>query len=64
MDRSERHRSAPCGIIVSSWKGTVSRQQDPTFSKSYSPVKFDEIIAILSFEIAGGTYNQYWPTLS
>jgi hypothetical protein len=42
----------------------VSCQQHPSVSESSCAIKLDEIISILTFEIAGGTGYQHGPAFS
>ncbi len=64
VHRSQRHCAAPGGSVVSRMLRPVASQQHPTFSESDPAIKLDQIISILTFEIAGGTRHQNWPTLS
>jgi len=60
----ERHCATPGGSIVPRVLRPVSGQKHPAFRESDCAIKLDEIIAILPFEIAGGSYDQYRPTFS
>jgi hypothetical protein len=64
VDSGERHRSTPRAGVVPRRLRTVASKQHPTFRKSNSAIEVDKVIAILPFEIAGGTHNQYRPTFS
>ena len=64
VNRSERHCTTPGGRIVPRMLRAVPSQQHPAFSESDPAIKLDKIISILTFEIAGGTRHQNWPTLS
>ena len=64
VNGSERHCSAPRGGIVPRMLRPVASQQYPTFTESGCTVKLDEIISILTFEIARGTGYQDGPGLS
>ena len=64
MNGSERHCATPRGGVVPRMLGPVSGQKHPAFSESDCPIKLDEIISILTFEIAGGTGYQHGPALS
>jgi hypothetical protein len=61
---SERHCATPRSGVVARMLRPVSCQQHPSFSESSCAIKLDEIISILTFEIAGGTNHQDRPTLS
>ena len=64
VNGSERHCSAPRGGIVSRRLRSVARKQHPTFTEAGRAVKLNEIISILTFEIARGTGYQHGPALS
>src|SRR6266550_602344 len=63
-DRGEGHCAPPCGCVVARVLRAISGQKHPAFSESDCAIKLDEIISILTFEIARGTGYQHWPALS
>src|SRR5215468_8683788 len=63
-DGCERHRATPGSSIVAGVLRSVSCQKHPAFTKSDTPIKLDQIISILTLEIAGGTNHQDKPALS
>src|SRR5215470_14211343 len=66
MQRSnggECHRATPRGCVVTRILRPVSCQKHPAFTKSDAPIKLDQIISILTLEIAGGTNHQDGPAL-
>jgi hypothetical protein len=60
----ERHCATPGGGIVPRVLRPVSGQKHPAFRESGCAIKLDEIISILTFEIARGTGYQHGPALS
>ena len=63
VNRSECHCATPRGGVVARILRPVSGQKHPAFLKSDGPIKLDQIISILTLEIAGGTRHQNRPTL-
>src|SRR5215472_17864808 len=62
-DGGEGHCATPCSGVVARMLRTVSGQKHPSFSESHRAIKLDEIISILTFEIARGTGYQHGPGL-
>ncbi len=63
-DRGEGHCATPCGCVVARVLRAISGQKHPPFMKADAPIKLDQIISILTLEIAGGTNHQDGPALS
>src|SRR5438067_272642 len=57
----ERHCAAPCSRVASRMLRPVASQQHPPFSESHPLIKLHQIIFVLTFEIARGTWHQNWP---
>ena len=64
VNGGEGHCATPRGCVVARILRPVSGQKHPAFMKSDAPIKLDQIISILTLEIAGGTNHQDRPALS
>src|SRR5215831_11236707 len=60
----ECHCATPRGRVVTRILRPVSCQKHPAVMESDAPIKLDQIISILTLEIAGGTNHQDRPALS
>jgi hypothetical protein len=64
INSRERHCATPRGGVVPRMLRPVSSQKHPALSESDCAIKLDEIVSILTVEIAGGTGYQHGPVLS
>jgi len=63
-DGGQRHCATPRGGVVTRILRPVPGQKHPAFMKSDAPIELDQVISILTLEIAGGTNHQNRPALS
>lgn len=64
INGGEGHCATPRRCVIARILRSISCQKHPAFMESDGPIKLDEIISILTFEVAGGTNYQDWPALS
>ena len=63
INGGEGHCATPRRCVIARILRSISCQKHPAFMKSDGPIKLNQIISILTLEIARGTRHQNRPTL-